>query len=381
MKSAFLYSETFSQYDFGALHPFKTTRAKVVYELCHRYNLLDRPWIEIIKPEPLCLEELSLFHNIEYLKLLEAASSKAFTFEMFGCGLGTDENPVFEGLFNLVALSAGATYKGTELLVRQGFSVAFNIFGGFHHAGRSHAEGFCYINDAGIVISYLLNEGFKVAYIDLDAHHGNGIQDAFYNDNRVLKISLHESGKTLYPWSGNETEIGEGAGKGYNINIPLPQGTDDEIYLNAFSRVVPPLIKAFSPDITIGVFGADTHHTDPLTHLNVSNLPLCEAVKAIKALSPKLLALGGGGYNIYTSARTWSLLWAVMNEIKPEDAFLGVVGGMMYGPEADSGSLEKDTPIYSKGAEKETIQKEVDGVVNYIKKTVFPLLGQRENLL
>ena len=374
MKSAFIYSEAFSQYDFGPLHPFKTTRAKIVNELCHRYNLLDRPWIEILKPEPLCMEKLSLFHNEEYLRLLDSASSGTFDFEMLGCGLGTEENPVFEGLYNLVTLSAGATYLGKELLMREDFTVALNVFGGFHHAGRSHAEGFCYINDVGVAISHLLKEGFKVAYIDLDAHHGNGIQDFFYNDNRVLKVSIHESGKTLYPWSGNETEIGGGVGKGYNVNIPLPQGTDDEIYLSAFSSVVPPLVKAFSPDITVGVFGADTHHSDPITHLNMSNNPLCEAVKAIRDLSPKLLALGGGGYNIYTSARTWSLLWAIMNKIEPEATFAGLVGGMMFGPELESGSLE-DAPRYTTGAEKECIQKEVERVVDYAKKTVFPLLG------
>ena len=374
MKSAFIYSEAFAQYDFGPLHPFKTARAKVVYELCHRYNLLERPWIKIIKPEPLCFEKLSLFHDREYLRLLEAASSKAFAFEMLGCGLGTEENPVFEGLYDLVTLSAGATYKGMELLVRKDFNIALNIFGGFHHAGRSHAEGFCYINDVGVAISYLLKEGFKVAYVDLDAHHGNGIQNAFYSDNRVLKISLHESGKTLYPWSGNETEIGENRGKGYNVNIPLPQGTDDEAYLYAFSRVVPPLIKTFSPDITIGVFGADTHYSDPLTHLNMSNYALCEAVKVIREVSPKLLALGGGGYNIYASARTWSLLWAIMNKITPEDVFLGLVGGMMFGPEEESGSPE-DAPRYTTGNLKQSIQKEIERVVDYIKETVFPLVG------
>jgi acetoin utilization protein AcuC len=294
---------------------------------------------------------------------------------MLGCGLGTEENPVFEGLYDLITLSAGATYLGADLLVNQGFSVALNVFGGFHHAGTSHAEGFCYINDAGIAISRLLKEGFKIAYVDLDAHHGNGIQDAFYTDHRVLKISLHESGKTLYPWSGYETEIGKGEGKGYNVNLPLPQGTDDETYLSAFTQVVPPLIKAFAPDITLGVFGADTHRSDPLTHLNMSNYALCEAVKIIRELSPRLLALGGGGYNLYTSARTWSLLWAIMNKIEPDDTVMGAVGGMMYGPEVESGALEQDALVSTTGAAKEKIQKEVAGKVEYIKKTVFPLLG------
>jgi len=375
MKSAFLYSEIFSQYDFGPLHPFKTTRAQIVYELCHRYNLLDRPWIQVVKPEPLSFEQLTLFHDREYLGLLQAASSKAFAFEMLGCGLGTEENPLIEGLFNLVALSAGATHRGAELLAQDDFTLSFNVFGGFHHAGRSHAEGFCYINDVGIALSYLTEKGFRVACIDLDAHHGNGVQDAFYGDNRILKISFHESGKTLYPWSGFETEIGEGPGKGYNINIPLPQGTDDETYLYAFFEIVPPVMKAFSPDITIGVFGADTHLTDPLTHFNMSNYSLCRAAKTIGELSSKLLALGAGGYNLYNSARTWSLLWATLNKIQPEDSYLGAVGGMMYGPEVESGSLEEDTLLCTSGTIKETCHKEVERVVDFIKGAVFPLLG------
>jgi acetoin utilization protein AcuC len=331
--------------------------------------------MHIVKPEPLCFEKLCLFHSSEYLNLLHAASSNAFAFEMLGCGLGTDENPVFEGLYNLISLAAGATFRGAELLINEGYNLALNVFGGFHHAGSSHAEGFCYINDIGIAIAYLLQQGLKVAYIDLDAHHGNGIQDAFYSDNRVLKISLHESGKSLYPWSGFESEIGDGAGKGYNINIPLLQGTDDETYLYAFSQIVPPLLNIFAPDITIALFGADAHHADPLAHLNMSNHPLCRAAKIIIDLSPRLLVLGGGGYNIYVSARTWALVWAIMNKVTPEDIFLGAVGGMMYGPEAESGSLAEDAPLRTQGAIKENTQKEAERVVRYIKETAFPLLG------
>ena len=128
VKSAFIYSEIFSHYDFGPLHPFKTSRAQIVYELCHRYNLLERPWIEIRKPEPLTFDKLSTFHESEYLNVLQAASSKAFAFEMLGCGLGTEENPIIEGLYQLVSLAAGATYLGTELLTEEGFTLAFNIF-------------------------------------------------------------------------------------------------------------------------------------------------------------------------------------------------------------------------------------------------------------
>lgn len=375
MKSAFFYSEVFSQYELGPLHPFKTSRAKIVYELCHRYGLLDHPWIDIVRPEPLGFEKLTLFHSDEYLRLLQAASANTFRFEMLGCGLGTDENPVFEGLYDLVTLAAGATYRGAEMLLSGDCTLALNVFGGFHHAGRGHAEGFCYINDAGIAIAHFLRQGLRVAYVDLDAHHGNGVQDAFYHDSRVLKISFHESGKSLYPWSGFEWEIGDGAGKGYTVNVPLLPGTDDEIYVSAFSRIVPPLLQRFAPDVTVAVFGADAHHADPLVHLNMSNHPICRAARAIADLSPRVLALGGGGYNIYVSARTWALVWALMNRLTPEDIFLGAVGGMMYGPEAESGSLAEDPPLVLRDSEKEMARTEAERVVSYIKDTVFPLVG------
>lgn len=375
MKSAFIYSELFSQYELGPLHPFKTSRAKIVYELCHRYRLFDGPGIAIVTPEPLDFEKLALFHSSEYLNLLQAASSNSFRFEMLGCGLGTDENPVFEGLYDLVTLAAGATYRGAELLLHEDYSRVLNVFGGFHHAGRSHAEGFCYINDAGIAIAHCLQQGLRVAYVDLDAHHGNGVQDAFYNDNRVLKISLHESGKSLYPWSGFETELGAGAGKGYNINVPLLQGTDDETYLYAFSHIVPPLLQRFAPDVTVAVFGADAHHADPLVHLNTSNHPICRAAQTIVDMSPRVLALGGGGYNIYVSARTWTLVWAIMNRLKPEDSFLGAVGGMMYGPESESGSLAEDSLLVVQDDAKERALKEAERVVDYLTATAFPLVG------
>jgi acetoin utilization protein AcuC len=213
-----------------------------------------------------------------------------------------------------------------------------------------------------------------VAYIDCDAHHGNGVQEAFYGDPRVLVVSLHETGKTLYPWSGWETETGQGEGKGFTINVPLEPGTDDEVYAFAFDAVVPPLVKAFSPDIIVAELGADTLISDPLTHLKLTNNGYQQTVRRIRELCPKVIGLGGGGYDLYRTARCWTLAWAILNQVVPVDEFAGLVGGMMFGPEMEVGSLY-DYPYLSEGEIKEKAVHEARRVVTYIQDVIFPLHG------
>jgi acetoin utilization protein AcuC len=211
-----------------------------------------------------------------------------------------------------------------------------------------------------------------VAFVDIDAHHCNGVQDAFYRDPRVLVISFHESGRDLYPWSGFEEEIGEGKGRGYNVNLPLPQNTDDEAFIRAFEEIVPPLLDAYAPDLVIAELGADTHVSDPLTHLSMTNFGYCQAVKKMVAHAPRLLGLGGGGYDVYKTARSWTLAWGILNGLEPRDEFAGLIGGMMFGPEIEVGSLQ-DKTVYTTGAVKERVNREVNRVVDYIKKNVFPI--------
>jgi acetoin utilization protein AcuC len=258
------------------------------------------------------------------------------------------------------------------MIANEEIQVAFNPVGGFHHAGRDHAEGFCYVNDIAVATIHLLKRGLRVAFVDIDAHHGNGVQNAFYGDDRVLVISFHQNGKDIYPWSGFENEIGEGRGKGFTVNVPLAPGTDDEIFVPAFEEIVPPLLQAFKPDIVIGELGADTHLADPLSDLNLTNLGYSEVVGRLAGLSPRFLALGGGGYDLYKTARNWTLAWAVMNGLDPRDEFAGVVGGMMFGPEADAGTLY-DKKFATTGRAKELSKQEVKRVLDSIKRTVFPL--------
>ncbi len=390
-QSAFIYSEELASFEYSPTHPFKPVRAKLTLDLCRRYGLIERPWIRLVKPQPLDFETMAEFHDPAYLKMLKDLDSATLASELWPdllstkggdyltvdpkilrYGLGTEDNPIFSGMFDYSALTAGATMMGAKMVADGEVHLAFNPVGGFHHAGRDHAEGFCYVNDIAVVLTQLLKEGRRVAFVDIDAHHSNGVQDAFYRDDRVLVISFHENGKDLYPWSGFESEMGEGQGRGYTVNVPLPQNTDDEAFVHAFSEIVPPLLNAYAPDLVIAELGADTHISDPLTHLSMTNFGYCQAVKKLKESAPRLLAVGGGGYDVYKTARSWTLAWAILNEIDPRDEYVGIIGGMMFGPEIEVGSLE-DKTVYITGVVKERINREVDRVIEYIKENVFPI--------
>ncbi len=374
--SIFVYSEEMGWFDFGPDHPFKPERATKTYELCTRYGVMNQPWMKILEPEAIDMAFLALFHEPEYLSLLEEASEGKVRLEMLERGLGTSDNPILSGIYEWSLLVAGGTHTAMHRLIKDDAFVAFNPLGGFHHAMPGHAEGFCYINDIAIAIMYALRKspGLRIVYIDFDAHHGNGVQEAFYRDPNVLVISLHETGRTLYPWSGYETEIGEGEGRGFTVNLPLEPGTDDEVYNFALDAVVFPLVKAYSPDLIVAELGADALISDPLTHLKLTNNSYQRAVKGIMELCPKILGLGGGGYDLYRTSRCWTLAWSILNHVEPTDEFAGLVGGMMFGPEMEVGSLY-DHPYHTEGEVKEKAFNEARRVVDYIKKEIFPVHG------
>jgi acetoin utilization protein AcuC len=374
LRSIFIHSDEVGRFDFGLGHPLKPERGIKAYDLCIRYGLMGHPWMGVIEPSPLDPSILTRFHDPAYLELLRKASKGEVSLDMLERGLGNEDNPVLPGIFEWSLKVAGGTSMSMEMLISCEVERAFNPYGGFHHAMADHAEGFCYINDIVIAIMEALEKGKRIAYIDIDAHHGNGVQDAFYRDPRLLFISLHETGRTLYPWSGMETEKGEGEGRGFTVNIPLEPGTDDEVYLYAFQEVVPPLLNSFSPDIIVALLGADTMISDPLTHLRLTNNGYQEAVRIISSLCPKVLALGGGGYDIYRTARCWTLAWAILNGLQPRDEYAGVVGGMMFGPEMEVGSLY-DYPYRSEGQIKEKAFNEARRVVRFIQGEIFPIHG------
>lgn len=373
-KNVLVYSDKLASFDFGPTHPFKPSRAKQMMDLLSRYSLLYENNQLIIEAGPFPEEELYVYHDRKYLDILKNAEKGGFTMDMLEAGLGTEDCPVVPGLWDFCLNASGGTCRGAAMLAEGAARVVFNPLGGFHHAGRDHAEGFCYINDLAVAITDLTRRGMRVAYIDIDVHFGNGVRDAFAGRKDVLCMSIHESGMTIYPWSGFVEDIGEGEGTGYTVNIPLMEGSDDEVFLGAFEAVVPPLVGAFKPDAVVAVIGGDAHRDDLLGHLNLTSIGYERAIRIINSLAPKLLVTGGGGYNVYKTAALWTLAWAAFCGLEPADAYAGLIGGMMYGPEAQSGTL-RDDPYVVTGHLKERCSEYARDMVGYLKKNVFPIHG------
>ena len=371
MKNAFIYTDAYLDYDYGPTHPLRIIRLKLTYDLIKAYGLLDLPSVQFIPTIKAEEKELAVFHDEEYLSLLRQVNEGFALGDAYAYGLGPGDNPIFPGLFNLSLLVAGATLQAIDFVVDGNGEIAFNIAGGLHHAMRSRASGFCYVNDPVIGIMRLLRRGKRVAYIDIDAHHGDGVQKAFYDTDQVLTISLHETGYTLFPGTGFESEIGEGKGEGYSVNLPFPPETEDDVYVWTFDEVVPELIHAFQPDVVVTQLGVDTFYDDPLTNLHLSLFGYERVLKRIKDLVPKWVALGGGGYNIFNVARAWTLAWAVMNGVELEEALPEsfLKEAVKMGMEERGLRGRPRTLRHSQNKENRT---EMERVVHYIKETVFP---------
>jgi acetoin utilization protein AcuC len=243
------------------------------------------------------------------------------------------DNPYYLGMYEAACLSTGATLVAAELMANREVDVAFNISGGLHHAAAGQASGFCVFNDPAVAINYLLGRGLRVAYVDIDAHHGDGVQEAFYDNDQALTVSIHESGRYLFPGTGFVSESGSGPGVGYSVNVPLYPYTDDETYMEVFRAAVLPILKAFGPDVLVSQLGIDTYHSDPLTHLQVTTRGFVEAVREMSGLGIPWLALGGGGYDLSAVARSWALAYGVMLDVEwPDqlpDSFVRVHGAAM----------------------------------------------------
>jgi acetoin utilization protein AcuC len=279
--------------------------------------LLARENVTVVPPRLATDEELGLFHTSEYIDAVRRLSRGERDPDASRFNFGPGDNPVFSGMFESEAAKAGGALLGAERVVSGQSDVAFNLGGGLHHAWRDHASGFCVFNDAAIAIQWLVNLRWRVAYLDFDVHHGDGVQWAFYDSDRVLTVSLHQDGRTLFPGSGGMEETGRGAGEGYAVNLPLPRHTDDEAYLWAFDQFVPPLIARFDPDIVVTQLGVDTHVLDPLAELDLTTQGQMAVVQRLARLAPHWLALGGGGYNLDVVPRAWTLALALMAEADP----------------------------------------------------------------
>ena len=312
-RAAFVYDDAMSQHVLRADHPMRPIRLRHTYELLEAYGAFDGVNSLLVTPSLADESSVGEFHTRDYMAAVRTLSLglTGAQPQRFGFAQGGD-NPTYSGMYEAAMLSTGATLTAARMVADGEVSAAFNISGGLHHAAARQASGFCVFNDPVVAIKYLLGRGLRVAYVDIDAHHGDGVQNAFYDEPRVLTISVHESGQYLFPGTGFAGETGAGEGVGYAVNLPLYPYTDDEIYLDAFESIVPPLVQAFNPDVLLTQLGIDSYHTDPLTHLQVTSRGFIAAVERLGGLGYPWLATGGGGYDLGAVARCWTLAYGVM---------------------------------------------------------------------
>ena len=300
--AAFVGHDIYRDAAYGTFHPLTIPRVESVIDLCRALDWFT-PGEYVVSPRA-SVEELQAFHAPEYVTALRAASASgavdAHVRERYG--IGTMENPLFPGLFERASTAVGGSIRAADLALEG--RVAFNPAGGTHHGRRDRASGFCYFNDPVFAILRLLRSGIEsLLYVDLDAHHGDGVQEAFAGDDRVWTLSLHEAGR--WPYTGAL----EDAGGGRSINLPVPKRFNDaELHLLA-DRVVLPFAEHIGPEAVVVTCGADALAGDPLASMALSNVALWDVVMQLVAVAPRAVVLGGGGYNPWTLARYWTGIW------------------------------------------------------------------------
>jgi acetoin utilization protein AcuC len=376
---AFVYTEKYFDFDYGPHHPLRIERLKLTHALMNAYGLFDLPNLILEETIPTTVEYVGRFHRPEYIdQLIRNSRGENDDVEAaLNFGLGPGDNPIFRGLWEWSLLTAGASLQSAKIVAEGRADLAFNIAGGLHHAMANRASGFCYVNDIVVAIKYLVELGARVAYVDVDAHHGDGVEAAFLEDDRVLTVSLHQHGRTLFPGTGFVYEAGRGRGLGYAVNAPLYPGTDDEIFLEVFHNLVPDLVEAFRPDILVTQLGVDTLLTDPLTNLCLTTNGFLEMVRTFKEMGLPWLALGGGGYHIVNVARAWTLAWALMNDVRPPEnlpePFLQVIRKFGYREEK-----LRDEPYRSKGAGRADAETAARQATSVLRETVLPIIKRRQ---
>jgi len=318
MKRAIVYHEDYNKYDLGTDHPLIGNKPKSTMMFLKERSILSD--FQIFTPKKASEEDLLKVHEHSYVEHVKQLSQTG--------GWLSEDTPAPRGIFEAASLATGGSMCAGEKLF-EGFEIAVNPLGGFHHASKGHSSGFCFFNDIAVTIEYLRHKHQlkRLMIIDLDVHHGNGTQDIFIDDKTVLNLSFHQDGRTLYPGTGSLETIGREDAAGYTVNLPFPPGTGGTSYLHAFQEVVPPLTKQFKPDIILYQSGVDTHHADPLADLNLTYQTYYHLAKQVAGLSQetckKLLVLLGGGYNSAACIKSYY------------NIFCGLVGKQDYLEEED----------------------------------------------
>ncbi|MEP7053684.1 MAG: acetoin utilization protein AcuC [Actinomycetota bacterium] len=377
-----IWDDVFTTYDFGHHHPLRPLRLELTMALTRALGFLDLPNVTVAAPTSAPDDVLALIHDPGYVAAVKAAPVDLHKTIAGRYGLGTADNPIFDRMHEASALVTGATVDATRAVWTGQAQHAINISGGLHHAMRDRASGFCIYDDPAVAMAWLLTQGAeRIAYIDTDVHHGDGVQAAFYDDPRVLTISLHETGQHLFPGTGFANEVGTGEGRGTSVNVALPPGTDDAEWLQAFSEIVPPVLRAFRPQLIVTQLGCDTHALDPLAHLSLSVDGQRTAYRLLHELAHELcdgkwIAVGGGGYEIVQVVpRAWTHAIAEMVGGSAEGATPDEWRELAFqrsGEHAPRDLRDGRTPAWA-AMDGET--GPLAHAVNATKNAVFPLLG------
>ncbi|MGR8009079.1 acetoin utilization protein AcuC [Streptomyces hypolithicus] len=385
-RARLMWDDAVTGYDFGASHPMDPVRLALTMGLVRAYGL-DRE-VDVVAAPAAGDSTLRLVHREDYVTAVRAASTSPRSADQ-AYGLGTVDDPAFHGMHEASALIAGQSVGAAEAVWRGEAAHAVNFAGGLHHAMPGSAAGFCIYNDAALAIARLLELGAeRVAYVDVDVHHGDGVQAAFWDDPRVLTVSLHEHPRTLFPGTGWPEETGgAGAGEGGAVNVALPAGTGDAGWLRAFHAVVPELLADFRPQVLVTQHGADTHFEDPLAHLAVS----LDAQRAVQAACHDLaheyveggawVALGGGGYAVVDVVpRSWTHLVGIAahRPIEPESVIPATWRDEVYARTRQLGPgrmTDGRAPAWKEWDAGYDPADRLDQAVRATRRAVFPLRG------
>lgn len=383
--STVVFDPSLTAYDFGPGHPMSPLRVDLTMRLAEELGVVGEGGLRMV-PAPMADEErLVTVHDPAFIEAVVRAGSSGRAEPDFG--LGTEDDPVFRGMHEASAHVVGASVEAFRQVWSGDSLHSANISGGLHHAMRDRASGFCIYNDVAVGIRWLLDQGVeRVAYVDLDVHHGDGVERAFWDDPRVLTVSLHETGQLLFPGTGFATDTGGEEAEGSAVNVALPPGTGDAGWLRAFHAVVPPLLREFAPQVLVTQQGCDSHADDPLAHLMLSVDGQRAAYLALHDLAHEVsqgrwVALGGGGYElVQVVPRAWTHLLAVVGG-RPLDALSATPGGWRehvehtLGVNAPLRMTDGQDPAYRDWADGYDPDTWLDRAVHQTRMAVFPLHG------
>jgi acetoin utilization protein AcuC len=327
-RTALIWDPAVTGYFFRPDHPFNPKRLELTVSLLEAMELVGGERCPVVAPRPATDAELLRVHSAGYVDAVKRFSVPgADTSDAYHWGLGTDDTPVFPRMHEVTSLVVGGTIQAAELVMSGEVTRAFNLAGGLHHAHRDRGSGFCVYSDLAAAIAWLREaHGARVMYVDYDAHHGDGVQGIFYSDPEVLTLSIHESGRYLFPGTGFVDELGDGDGYGYSLNLPLEAFTEDGSWISITEKLIPEVAESFRPDVIVLQNGCDGHVLDPLTHLRATTRLYEETVRIVCETADRLcggrvVATGGGGYAVWGAVpRAWTLVWAGLSGQRAPDA-------------------------------------------------------------